>query len=97
MLSALEYNVFEVESAELAFGALQAFFADVVFFSLPWNDEHCARFACKAKLLQSHLKVIVTSGYRPPTCLPQGVDAFVQMPFSLQKIDEIVKQLFVLP
>ena len=25
MLSALEYNVFEVESAELAFGALQAF------------------------------------------------------------------------
>jgi len=92
MLEAISYVAVSANTTERAFDLLQNVHFDAMLISLTLGDPSGEEFAAKAKRLQHGLKVIVVSGYPPPSALPESIDGYVQKPFTMPAINaELVK------
>lgn len=95
MYAEMKYRAAGVDSGEQALDALEGVYFDVMVVSLRMDDPDGKTIAIRAKKLQGQLKVIVVGERRPPPELAPFVDAFVQIPFSLQDMQKSVKQVLL--
>jgi len=93
MLSTMKYAAVGVDNAEQAFRVLESVVIDVAVISLKLDDPDGADLAGELKARQQDIKVVVVSGCEAPERLAPFVNAFVQKPFSLQDIDEAIKEV----
>ena len=97
MLEAMGYVTVSASTEERAFDLLQKVQVHVMLISLTLGDPSGEDLSAKAKILQSHLKVIVVSGYAPPSVLTKSIDGYVQKPFEMATIKlEIMKVMATL-
>jgi DNA-binding NtrC family response regulator len=98
IFSELGYYAACTKNANSAISLLSGIQIDVLVENLPSHFEHGTALTKVAKLIQPHIKVIVMSGscglthYSHPS-----VDAFLQIPFTMAKLKEIIQSVLRKP
>jgi DNA-binding response OmpR family regulator len=91
MLDSMKYTVIPIENANRAYNILGSIVCDVIIVSLAVDDPSGVNIAMDAKAYQRATKVIVASEHRPTGNLNNLVNAYVQKPFGLKEIDEVIR------
>lgn len=98
ILAALGYQASGVEDAQSVMTVLTGVRIDVLIESYNLRTVDAAALAKNVKLIQPHVRVIVTSGSFGNTSFGHpAVDAVLQKPFSMAKLDETIQAVMKMP
>lgn len=92
MLDWMKHAAVPVKGLDQALRLLEAVKIDVAIISLNSDDPDGVILAELIKASQRGIKLIAVSDVDAPEELGPSIDAFVQKPFSLQEIDQAIRQ-----